>query len=79
MKKLSLFASVRAFSGKVDTGFPKENATSIESRAFSATSLRDFRVNLNGKRSSAALVCAAVPASFGWSPANVTLFSVDTG
>jgi hypothetical protein len=27
---------------------------------------------------SAALVCAAVPASFGWSPANVTLFSVDT-
>jgi hypothetical protein len=27
---------------------------------------------------SAALVCAAVPASFNWSPANVTLFSVDT-
>ena len=27
----------RAFSGKVDTGFPKENATSIESRALSAT------------------------------------------
>ena len=27
---------------------------------------------------SAALVCAAVPASFNWSPANVTLFSLDT-
>ena len=26
---------------------------------------------------SAALVCAAVPASFDWSPANVTLFSLD--
>jgi hypothetical protein len=26
----------------------------------------------------AALVCAAVPASFNWSPANVTLFSLDT-
>jgi hypothetical protein len=26
---------------------------------------------------SAALVCAAVPASFNWSPANVTLFSLD--
>ena len=27
---------------------------------------------------SAALVCAAVPASYNWSPANVTLFSLDT-
>jgi hypothetical protein len=27
---------------------------------------------------SAALVCAAVPASLNWSPANVTLFSLDT-
>ena len=27
---------------------------------------------------SAALVCAAVPVSFNWSPANVTLFSLDT-
>ena len=27
---------------------------------------------------STALVCAAVPASFNWSPANVTLFSLDT-
>ena len=27
---------------------------------------------------SAALVCAAVPASFNWSPANVTLFSLDS-
>jgi len=27
---------------------------------------------------SAALVCAAVPASFNWSPANMTLFSLDT-
>lgn len=27
---------------------------------------------------SAALVCAAVPASFNWSPANGTLFSLDT-
>jgi hypothetical protein len=27
---------------------------------------------------SAALVCAAVPGSFNWSPANVTLFSLDT-
>jgi hypothetical protein len=26
----------------------------------------------------AALVCAAVPASFNWSPSNVTLFSLDT-
>ena len=26
----------------------------------------------------AALVCAAVPASFNWSPTNVTLFSLDT-
>ena len=27
---------------------------------------------------SAALVCTAVPASFNWSPAKVTLFSLDT-
>jgi hypothetical protein len=27
---------------------------------------------------SAALVCAAVPASFNWSPASLTLFSLDT-
>jgi hypothetical protein len=27
---------------------------------------------------SAALVCAAVPASYNWSPANMTLFSLDT-
>ena len=26
----------------------------------------------------AALVCAAVPASFNWSPSNMTLFSLDT-
>jgi hypothetical protein len=32
-----------------------------------------FAVSVSG-----ALVCAAVPASFNWSPAKVTLFSVDT-
>jgi deferrochelatase/peroxidase EfeB len=44
-----------AFSGKADTGFPKENATGIESRALSDTGLCDFQVNLNGKRSGRAV------------------------
>jgi hypothetical protein len=35
----------------VDTGFPKGNATNIESRALSCHRPCDLRVNLNGKRS----------------------------
>jgi hypothetical protein len=36
----------------VDTGFPKGNATTIESRALSGHDPHDFLVNLIGKRSS---------------------------
>jgi hypothetical protein len=46
------FGSARAFSGKVDTGFPKENATNIESGALFVTGSRSLPVNLNEKRSS---------------------------
>jgi hypothetical protein len=42
---------LRAFPGKVDTGFPIGNATSIESRALSGHDPCNFRVNLIGKRS----------------------------
>jgi hypothetical protein len=44
--------AARAFPGKVDTGFPKGNATNIESRALSVYGACSFMVNLNGKRSS---------------------------
>jgi len=43
----------KAFSGKVDTGFPKENATSVESRALFGHSLSDLMVNPDEKRSRA--------------------------
>src|SRR3984893_7551538 len=46
-------SELRAFPGKVDTGFPKENAPSIESRALSGHSPSDFMVSLIGKRSNA--------------------------
>src|SRR5208337_473699 len=39
---------IRAFLGKVDAGFPKGNATSIESRALSDQGACDFMVNLIG-------------------------------
>jgi hypothetical protein len=42
---------LRAFPGKVDTGFPIGNATNIESRALSGHDPCNFRVNLIGKRS----------------------------
>jgi hypothetical protein len=45
---------VSAFPGKVDTGFPKENATSVESRALSDHAPSGF-VNPTGKRSSIAI------------------------
>src|SRR6202163_1963545 len=43
---------LRVFPGKVDTGFPKGNATTLESRALSGHDQCDFIVNLIGKRSS---------------------------
>jgi hypothetical protein len=36
------------------------------------------KLSLFASVGAAALVCTAVPASFNWSPANVTLFSLDT-
>src|ERR1700674_4505352 len=50
------YLGVRAFPGKVDTGFPKGNAKSIESRALSDHGPSDFMVNLNGKRSKRARI-----------------------
>jgi hypothetical protein len=41
----------------VATGFPKGNATTLESRALSARDLSNLTVNLNGKRSKAAGAC----------------------
>jgi hypothetical protein len=52
---------LRAFPGKVDTGFPIGNATSIESRALSGHDPCNFRVNLIGKRSSGRLGWIAQP------------------
>jgi len=46
--------AARAFPGKVDTGFPTGNATSIESRALSSHVSCELLVNVNGKRSRAA-------------------------
>ena len=43
-----------AFPGKVNTGFPKGNATTLESRALSGYEPSELIVNLNGKRSGAA-------------------------
>jgi Flp pilus assembly protein TadG len=45
----------RAFPGKVDTGFPKGNATSVESRALSGHSASDFMISLIGTRSRAVI------------------------
>jgi ribose/xylose/arabinose/galactoside ABC-type transport system permease subunit len=44
-------AAARAFSGKLDTGFPKENATNIESRALFTPGSCNLPINLNEKRS----------------------------
>src|SRR5947208_3532030 len=41
----------RAFPGKVDTGFPKGNATNIESRALPGHSRSDALIYVIGKRS----------------------------
>ena len=49
--------ALRAFPGKVDTGFPLGNATNIESRALSGHDPCNFRVNLIGKRSNNGVVC----------------------
>ena len=42
---------LRAFPGKVDTGFPKGNATNIESRALPGHSRSDALIYVIGKRS----------------------------
>jgi NADPH-dependent 2,4-dienoyl-CoA reductase/sulfur reductase-like enzyme len=60
-----------AFSGKVGTGFPQENATSIESRARFGRSSRNLLVNLSEKRSSRRELlksAAAVAASAAFFP-----------
>jgi heme a synthase len=52
--RLRARARTGAFPGKVDTGFPKGNATNLESRALSGHAACDFMVNLTGK-------CSNVP------------------
>src|SRR5438874_1875658 len=46
----------RAFPGKVDTGFPKGNATNIESRALPGYSRSDALIYAIGKRSRRSVV-----------------------
>ena len=66
-------AFLRAFPGKVDTGFPKGNATNLESRALSSHGASDFMVNLSGKRPSAMNGSSGYGAGFkriAWRPNN---------
>jgi hypothetical protein len=58
---------VRAFPGKVDTGFPIENATNIEPRALSGREPCNFRVNLIGKRSGSVTASYVKPRGAQWS------------
>jgi hypothetical protein len=49
----------------VDTGFPKGNATNLESRALSGHGAHDLMVNLTGKRSSREADAATLTESEG--------------
>jgi dienelactone hydrolase len=56
---------LRAFPGKVDTGFPKGNATTLESRALSGHDPSDLTINLIGKRSRTLTVVLALSVAAG--------------